>query len=117
MLPGCMCGAEGAAAQIRPEESVCVFILQAVRTPSKEIPVSVCVCVTVPLLWIPLCLRVFVCVCRCVFTSPGTGRATSVNCSLVRCPHTASINEHSEGNVQTALSHMEVEASDLSPTK
>lgn len=63
MLPGCMCGAEGAAAQIRPEESVCVFILQAVRTPSKEIPVSVCVCVTVPLLWIPLCLRVFVCVC------------------------------------------------------
>lgn len=64
-----MCGAEGAAAQIRPEESVCVFILQAVRTPSKEIPVSVCVCNSSPALDPSLSPCVCVCVSVCVYFS------------------------------------------------
>lgn len=68
--------------------------------------------VTVSPLWIPLCHHV----CRCVFTSAGTGRMRGVNWSN-SIPHTASINEHTEGNVQTTLSQMEVEEHDINHTK
>lgn len=86
-----MCGADGRShgPNLARGGCACVFIFQAVSTPSKEVPLDVCVtrvCNSFPALDPALS------VCWCVFTSPGTERVRGVNSNTVSHTLPASMN-------------------------